>query len=100
MFVLGWGGGGGAGQNLTEIGYVNFLVLKLIYSGFNVLNWFTEGSTVSFKENCTFRFQRGSNIFQGWGLDSIAIIFPTELVIFKVSPGHLPPNLLSGSVHD
>ena len=40
-------GGGGARQNLTEKGSVNFLVLKLIYSGFNVLNLFTVGSTVN-----------------------------------------------------
>ena len=40
------GEGGGAGQNLTEKGFVNFLVLKLIYSGFNILNLFTVGSTV------------------------------------------------------
>ena len=52
--VGGGGGGEGAGQNLTEKGFVNFLVLKLIYSGFNVLNMFTVGSTVNFKENCTF----------------------------------------------
>ena len=61
----GGGGWGGAGQNLTEKGFVNFLVLKLIYSGFNVLNLFTEGSAVTFKENCTFWFQRVSNIFLG-----------------------------------
>ena len=64
-FRLRGGGGGGAGQNLTEEGFVNFLVLKLIYSGFNVLKLFTVGSTVNFKGNCTFLFQRGSNITQG-----------------------------------
>ena len=85
------GGGGGAGQNLAEKGFVNFFVLKLIFSGFNVLNLFTEDSTVTFKDNCTFWFQRGSNIFQGWGSNIVACIFPIELVIFKVSPCHLPP---------
>ena len=66
--------GGGAGQNLTEIGFVNFLVLKLIYSGFNVLNLFTKGSPATFKENCTFWFRRGSNIFQGWGRNQLHYI--------------------------
>ena len=65
--LRGGGGGGGAGQNLTEKGFVNFLVLKLIYSGFNVLNLFTVGSTVNFKENCTFWFQRGPTFSRGGG---------------------------------
>ena len=60
-------GGGGAEQNLTEKGFVNVLVPKLIYSGFNVLNLFTEGSTATFKENCTFWFQRGLTFSRGGG---------------------------------
>ena len=88
-------GGRGTGQNLTEKGFVNFLVLKLIYSGFNVLNLFTVGSTVSFKENCTFWFQRGSNIFQGGVVVELYCLLFIELV--EPLP---PPNLLSGSVHD
>ena len=47
MTDMGGGGGGGGGENLTEKGFVNFLVLKLIYSGFKVLNLFTEDSTAS-----------------------------------------------------
>ena len=56
-------GGAGAGQNLTEKGFVNFLVLKLIYSGLNVLNLIV----VNFKENCTFWFQRGPTFSRGGG---------------------------------
>ena len=66
------GGGGGARQNLTGKKTVNFLVLKLIYSGFIVLNILIVGSTGNIKENCTFWFQRGSNIFQDWGSNSNA----------------------------
>ena len=64
--------GGGRTESDTKKDFVNFLVLKLIYSGFIVLNMLTVGSTVNIKENCTFWFQRGSNIFQGWGSNSIA----------------------------
>ena len=55
------GGGWGAGQNLTEIGFVHFLVLKLIYSGFNVLNLFTESLkiTVLFGSKGGLTFSRG-----------------------------------------
>ena len=66
------GGGGGRTESDRKKDFVNFLVLKLIYSGFIVLNMLTVGSTVNIKENCTFWFQRGSNIFQGWGSNSIA----------------------------
>ena len=69
-FRLGRGVGGG--QNLIDKGFVKFLVLKLLYSRFNVLNLLTVGSTANFKENCIFLFQRGSNIFQEWGSNSIA----------------------------
>ena len=76
----------GAGQNLTEKGLVNFLVLKLIYSGFNVLNLFTVGSTVNFKENCTFWFLRGPTFSRG-GV-KLNCFFPIELVIFLSVPVH------------
>ena len=91
---MGWG----AGQNLTEKCFVNFLVLKLIYSGFNVLDLFTVRSTVNL---LYFLVQKGVQHFPGVGVELNCLI-PIELVIFKVSPGHLspPPNLLSGSVHD
>ena len=69
---VGGGGGGGRTESDRKKDFVNFLVLKLIYSGFIVLNKLTVGSTVNIKENCTFWFQRGSNIFQGWGSTSIA----------------------------
>ena len=64
--------GRGGAESDTKKYFVNFLVLKLIYSGFIVLDMLTVGSTVNIKENCTFWFQRGSNIFQGWVSNSIA----------------------------
>ena len=66
------GGGGGRTDSDRKKDFVNFLVLKLIYSGFIVLNMLTVGLTGNIKENCTFWFQRGSNIFQDWGSNSIA----------------------------
>ena len=81
------GGEGGGGQNLTEKGFVNFLVLKLIYSGFNVLNLFTVGSTVTL---LYFLVQKGVQHFPGVGVELNCLI-PVELVIFKLSPGHLSP---------
>ena len=97
----GGGGGGGARHNLTEKGSVNFLVLKLIYSGFNFLNLFTVGSTVNL---LYFLVQKWVQHFPGVGI-KLNCLIPIELFIFKVSPGHLsspppPPHLLSGSVHD
>ena len=77
----GGGGGGGAGQNQTEKGFVKFLVLKLIYSGFNVLNLFTVESTVN---------SEGVQHFPGVGVE-LNCLFPKEIVIFYVSPGHLSP---------
>ena len=70
--LRGVGGGGGRTESDRKKDFVNFLVLKLIYSGFIILNMLTVGSTVNIKENCTFRFLRGSNIFRGWGSHSIA----------------------------
>ena len=97
-FRLRWGGG--AGQVLTEKCFVNFLVLKLIYSGFSVLDLFTVGSTVNL---LYFLVQKGVQHLPGVEVELNCLI-PIELVIFKVSSGHLPPpppsNLLSGSVHD
>ena len=86
-FRLRGGGGGGAGQNLTEKCFVNLLVLKLIYSGFNVLDLFTVGSTVNL---LYFLVQKGVQHFPGLGVELNCLI-PIELVIFKVSSGHLPP---------
>ena len=80
-------GGGGAGQNLTEKGFVNFLVLKLIYSWFIVLDLFTVGSTVNLLY-CLV--QKGVQHFPGVGVELNCLI-PIKLVIFKVSPGHLTP---------
>ena len=60
---------------------------QLVYRGFNY----------HFQRKLYFLVPKGSNIFQGWGSNSINCLFPIELVIFKVSPGHLsPPPLLSG----
>ena len=67
--LRGGGGGGGHGQNLTEKGFVNFLVLKLIYSWFIVLDLFTVGSTVNL---LYFLVQKGVQHFPGVGVDSIA----------------------------
>ena len=83
----GGGGGGGAGQYLTEKYFVNFLVLKLIYSGFNVLDLFTVGSTVNLMY---FLVQKGVQHLPGVGV-KLNCLIPIELVIFKVSSGHLPP---------
>ena len=55
----------GAGQNLTEKVFVNFLVLKLIYSGFNVLNLFTVGSTVNFRLTVLFGSKGGPTFSRG-----------------------------------
>ena len=68
-FRLRGGGGGGAGQNLTEKCFVNFLVLKLICSGFDVLDLFTVGSTVNL---LYFLVQKGVQHFPGVGSNSIA----------------------------
>ena len=76
--------GGLAGENLTKKCFVNFLVLKLIYSGFNVLNLFTEGSTFTFKENCTFRFH-----FPGGG--GTQLLIPYRTFDFQGESG--PPAL-------
>ena len=59
----GGGGGGGRTESDRKKYFVNFLVLKFIYSRFIVLSMLIVGSTVNIKENCTFWFQRGSNIF-------------------------------------
>ena len=85
--LRGRGGGGGAGQNLTVKCFVNFFVLKLIYSWFNVLDLFTVGSTVNL---LYFLVQKGVQLFPGVGVELNCLI-PIELVIFKVSPGHLTP---------
>ena len=76
-----------AGRNLTEKGFVNFLVLKLIYSWFNVLDLFTVGSTVNL---LYYLVQKGVKHFPGVGVELNCLI-PIELVILKVSPGHLTP---------
>ena len=86
----GWGGGGGAGQNLTEKGFVNFLVLKLIYSGFNVLYLFTVGSTVNSKRKLYFLVPKGVQHFPRVGVE-LNCLFSIKLAIFKVSPDHLLP---------
>ena len=54
---------------------------QLVYRGFNR----------HFQRKLYFLVPKGSKILQGWGSNSIAFIFPIELVIFKVIPGHLPP---------
>ena len=90
-FRLG-GGGGWAGQNLTEKGFVNFLVLKLVYGGFNVLNLLTEGSTVTFKENCTFWFKRGTNISRGGGRTQLLIPLRTCDCQGESGPSPPPPE--------
>ena len=76
-------GGGGAGQNLIEKGFVNFLVLKLIYSGFNVLNF-----NCQFQRKLYLLVPNGVQHFLGMGV-KLNCLFPIELVIFKVSPGNL-----------
>ena len=86
IFVL----GGGGRTEYDKKCFVNLLVLKLIYSGFNVLNLFTEGSSFTFKENCTFCIERGSNISQG-RVGSNSIAQPYRTCDFQGESGPPPP---------
>ena len=62
--------------------------LDILVFFFSVLNLFTEGLKVYFKDNTTFqRFQRGSNFFQGVG--GVQLFQGVQLLI----PNRNPYNL-------
>ena len=85
-FRLRGGGGGGGGR--TESDRKNALSTfwsSNIYSGLNVLDLFTVRSTVNL---LYFLVQKGVQHFPGVGVELNCLI-PIELVIFKVSLGHL-----------
>ena len=71
------GGGGGAGQNLTEKCFVNCLVSNVATVGSTSSTCIQWDQLSIFKENCTLRIRRGSNIFQGWGRSQLLIPYRT-----------------------
>ena len=99
-FRLTGGGGRGAGQNLTGI--------CQLFGPQTYLQWVHRPQHVNSGVNCQYQRKlyflvpKGVQHFPGVGVE-LNCLFPIELVIFKLSSGHLPPlphNLLSGSVHD
>ena len=67
----GVGGGGGVGSR-TESDRNRLCPL---FGPQTYLQWVQRPQLVyrGFKDNCTFWFQRGSNIFQGWGLTHLLL---------------------------
>ena len=93
------GGGGGGGQEKR---------LCQLFGPQTYLQWVHRPQHVNSGINCQYQRKlyflvpKGVQHFPGVGVE-LNCLFPIELVIFKVSSGHLPPpppNLLSGSVHD
>ena len=78
-FRLRGGGGGGGGQNLTEKGFVNFLSTVGSTSS-TCLQW----NQLSISKIIELFGSKGAPTFSN-------SVFPIELVIFKVTLGHLLP---------
>ena len=93
-------GGGGRTESDRKKDFVNYLVLKLIYSGFIVLDSLTVGSTVNIKENCTFCSKGGPTFSRGGGRTRLLIPYRTCDFQDEFRPPVPIPNSLSGSVHD
>ena len=91
--LRGWGGG--SGQNLTGKKTVNFLVLKLIYSGLIVLNMLTVGSTVNIKKTVPFGSKGGPTFSRGEGRTQLLIPCRTCDFQGKVMPPVPPPPTTS-----
>ena len=90
-----WGGVGGQDIICQLVGPQTYLqwvhCSQHVNSG---INW-------QYQRKLYFLVPKGVQYFPGLGVE-LNCLFSIELVIFKVSSGHLPPppNLLSGSVHD
>ena len=71
------GGGGGRTESDRKKYFVNFLVLKLIYSRFIVLNMLIVGSTVNIKETVLFGSKGGPTFSRGGGRSQLLIPYRT-----------------------
>ena len=84
----GRGGGGGGGDKT----FVNFLVLKLIYSGFIVLNMLTVGSTGNIKKTVLFGSKEGPIFSRTGGRTELLIPYRTCDFQGEFRPPVLPPS--------
>ena len=85
------GGGGGGGGGRTESDRKG---LCQLFGPQTYLQWvqrpLVRGFNCHFQRKLYFLFQKGFQHFPGVGVE-LNCLFPKELVIFKVSPGHMPP---------